>query len=73
MPVVEERIAAIRKLGAPAGDEEEVAAMLTGQEEGIEEVKRLKTFVEGDDLRKYFAQSTKTFEDYGLAACSYDL
>jgi hypothetical protein len=73
MPVAEARIAGIRKLGAPAGDEEEVEAMLAGQEEGIERVRQLTTFVEGESLLPYFAQSNKAFEAYGLVECRYDL
>jgi hypothetical protein len=73
MPIVEARIAGIRKLGVPAGDEAEVEAMLAGQEEGIEQVKALKKFVEGESLLPYFAESNKLFESYGLSACEYDL
>jgi hypothetical protein len=73
MPAVEIRIAGIRKLGAPAGDEGEVEEMLAGQEAGIEQVMKLKTFYEGESLLPYFTESNKKFNDYGLAACAYNL
>lgn len=73
LPVVEARIAIVRKLGAPAGDEDEIEAMLVAQQEGVEKVRRLETFAPGEDLRKFFSKATKTFKAYKFRGCSYNL
>jgi hypothetical protein len=71
LPIVEAQISAIRKLGAPAGDEEEIDSILDAQEMAVREVRGLKKveamtamFVE------YFADVGRKFEAYGFKACA---
>jgi hypothetical protein len=73
VPVIEAKNAAVRKLGAPAGDEERIEAMLANQQETVEEVKELKRIEPGDNAVYLFVESDKEFEDYNLTKCSSKL
>jgi hypothetical protein len=68
VPMLEAENAAIRKLGAPAGDEQEVARIFSAVDEAIEEVKEDKpsSFI---GFAKRFASSDKELEAYGLINC----
>jgi alkanesulfonate monooxygenase SsuD/methylene tetrahydromethanopterin reductase-like flavin-dependent oxidoreductase (luciferase family) len=70
IPVVETKIAAIRKLGAPSGDEEEVQAFLSAQEEEIAELSKLTHIVSRFQMERYFTPSTKLGIEYGLDECT---
>lgn len=73
MPVVEAQIEAVRQLGAPAGDEDEIEAMLSAQEEAVETVKEQERLDPVKGPSEFFEDNNKTYEEYGLRACSYNL
>jgi hypothetical protein len=70
VPTIEAEIAAVTKLGAPAGDEEQVEAMLAAQQVGVEEVKGLKQAKSLEDIEAHFRDATKLYEAYGFEACT---
>lgn len=69
VPTVEAEAAAIRKLGAPAGDEEEIEEILAAQQEGIDEVKALKKADSIEVVLEPFADANKKLREYGFTAC----
>jgi hypothetical protein len=69
-PTIEAEIAAVTRLGAPAGDEEEVEAMLAAQQASVEEVKGLKQAKSLEDIEVHFRDATKLYEAYGFEACT---
>ncbi|HYJ21935.1 MAG TPA: hypothetical protein VEW07_07930 [Solirubrobacterales bacterium] len=69
IPPIEVEIEELRELGAPDGDEDEIAAMLDGVEKAVEESKK-------DPLSVYTAKTPfKAVEDqaakYGLKKCGF--
>lgn len=72
-PVVGEQVAALRKLGAPAGDEEEIEEMLVAQEEGAEQISEVETLEPRKDPPESFAEAAEMFQAYGLTECSFSL
>lgn len=70
LPTIEGEVAKVSELGAPAGDEESVEAMLSAQVEAVEEAKQLSEIEFPDGLQKYFAEPRRLMEDYGLSECS---
>jgi hypothetical protein len=70
VPTIEAEIAAVRKLGAPAGDEEQIEALLEAQQEAVEEVKELKSANSLEDVEKHFANATEMYAEYGFGACT---
>jgi len=70
VPVVEQEMAAIKRLGAPSGDEEEIEAILAAQQEGIDRAKRLKRVKSAAEFPGYFDAADEKLLDYGLAGCS---
>jgi hypothetical protein len=70
VPTIEQEIVAIRKLGAPAGDEEEIEAFLTAEEEEIAQVAKLKTIFSRFQMKRYLAPSAKLAFEYGLEECA---
>ncbi len=73
VPMVEQEMAAIRKLGAPPGDEEEIEAILAAQQEGIDRVKRIEKARSGSEFPAYFEAADEMLLDYGLTGCSRDI
>ena len=69
VPTVEKEMAAIRKQGAPAGDEEEIESLLAAEQQGVDEVKRLKQTESIQDILDRFAAATKALQKYGLTGC----
>lgn len=69
-PTIEREIAAIRRLGAPAGDEEEIEAILETEEEEIKQLTEAKTVFQ---LVKRFSESSDMFKEYGFSACTNGL
>lgn len=69
VPSVEREIAAVRRLGAPEGDEEEIEAILAAQEKGVEEVKNLRQAKSLEEVEDHFIKATKLYEEYGFTAC----
>jgi hypothetical protein len=70
VPTIEQEIVAIRKLGAPAGDEEEIEAFLTAEEEGVAQVAKLKKIFSRFQMERYLAPSAKLAFGYGLEECA---
>jgi hypothetical protein len=73
LPVIEARQAVLLRLGAPAGDEEEIEAMIAGQESGLNEAESAKTVGSEVGPEEFFIQSNETFKKYGLLDCGYNL
>lgn len=73
LPITEAQLAAVRDLGAPEGDEEEVEAALDAQQEAIAETRAAKQLRTVDESRSLFADATKMLERYGLKDCTYGL
>lgn len=68
-PVVEAEIAVVRELGAPAGDEAEVEAMLAAQEAGLERLARLKRAKDLGSGEALFGEGAELLRAYGLEDC----
>ncbi len=69
IPIIENEIAEIQKLGAPSGDEDEIEAFLTSEQEGIDGVSKLSHIVSRFQMERFFAPSAKIGRAYGLEAC----
>lgn len=69
LPIIENEIAEIEKLGAPSGDEDEIEAFLASEQKGMDEVAKLSRIVSRFQLERYFAPSAKIGRAYGLEAC----
>jgi hypothetical protein len=70
VPTIEAEIAAIRKLGAPAGDEEQIEAILAAQQKALDEVKGLKEAKSIEAILAHFGDANKMLKDYGFTACT---
>jgi hypothetical protein len=69
VPIIENEIAEIQKLGAPSGDEDEIEAFLSSEQKGMKEVAKLGHIVSRFQLERYFAPSAKIGRAYGIEAC----
>jgi hypothetical protein len=69
LPVVENEIAAIRRLDPPPGDEAKIKAILAAEQAGVEEVKRKTKAKSIENFGNYFAAANKKLRAYGLRAC----
>ena len=70
LPVLEAEIAKIRDLGAPAGDEDQVEEILSGQQEAIDKVASMKKIPPVEDgWERHFDSTNKLMVAYGLDAC----
>jgi hypothetical protein len=69
IPVAEAQIDAIRKLGAPKGDEAQIETILTAQQRGIDELKEVKRIEPGTFAQDYFIEGVKKFKTYKLVDC----
>jgi hypothetical protein len=69
VPTIEAEMVAIRKLGAPAGDEEQVETMLGAQQKALDEVAELKEAKSLEAVLAKFADAAKQLEAYGFTAC----
>lgn len=58
----------LRKLGAPAGDEQKVEAMLAAEQAALDEAKANKKKLE--DVEDYFVQADMELKAYGLDECT---
>lgn len=70
-PNVRSQIKEIRALGGPAGDEEQVEAILTAMQESVDSLDGRQRFSLEEDLGPAFQQEGKLARDYGLASCAY--
>lgn len=69
IPSIEREMEAIRGLGAPAGDRQEVEAILVAQEAAVEEMRSLESLSAIFDLGGRFAKADAKLQDYGLTGC----
>jgi hypothetical protein len=65
----EEEIAALRALGAPEGDEEEIDAMLAATQSALDEAKELPK-TSSKEVESYFGDADKKLRQYGLTGCT---
>lgn len=70
LPTVKTEITAIRKLGAPAGDEEEIEAFLAAEQEAVDSLAKLQHIVSRIEMERYFVKSAELARAYGLGACA---
>jgi hypothetical protein len=70
VPVVEAEMAGIRKLGAPAGDEQQIEAILVAEQGAIDKLERLKRAKSIGAFNDYFAPADKKLRAYGLPVCA---
>jgi hypothetical protein len=71
LPSIQAQIDEISKLGAPAGDEEQVEALLTAQQQAVDEVEQLKSVKSIEAVEQYFKKASPKYYDYGFSACVY--
>jgi hypothetical protein len=68
IPAIKQEIAAIRALGAPQGDEDQIEAMLEANEEGIATAEDLpREVLEKTEVA--FGVASRLAKEYGLALC----
>lgn len=67
LPLLEEEVAAVEELGAPAGDERRIEAMLIEKQEAIETVRR--DIRSSEEMEAAFGRANREMSDYGLTAC----
>jgi hypothetical protein len=67
LPSVQSQVDGIRALGAPAGDEDQVNAILDSAQSAIDAGKADPTLLEGND--DPFAETNKLANAYGLTEC----
>lgn len=70
LPTIEAEIAAVRKLGAPEGDEEQIEEILAAQEAAVEKAKKLKNAPTLEDVESLFLKATDKYKAYGFVACT---
>lgn len=70
LPTVEAQIAAVRELGAPAGDEKEIEALLAAQQAAVDTVRELKSAESLEVVESRFAGAAKKLEAYGFTGCA---
>lgn len=70
LPTVEAEIAAVRKLGAPEGDEDEIEAILAAQQKAVDEARQIKSAKTLEELEDPFMPASKMYRDYGFTACT---
>jgi len=68
IPAIEQEVTEIRALGAPAGDEDKIEAMLDATEEGIATAEDLpRTVLEETSVA--FGVGSRLAKEYGLTVC----
>lgn len=71
LPINEAQLMALRKLGAPGGDEDEIEAALDAQQEAIGDIRATDRLRSTDEPVERFADATAMLKDYGLKECVY--
>jgi hypothetical protein len=69
LPSIQSQVNQIRALGAPAGDEQEVEALLDALEEAVE--KASEGAASSANFAQAFTGSAKLAREYGLSGCVY--
>lgn len=71
VPEIESQIDEIVALGAPGGDEEEVEAFLSAQQESLDSLKSAKRVSLTEELNKTFEEAGDLAVAYGISECNY--
>ena len=69
LPTFQAEVTRISKLGAPAGEETRVEAILTAQQEAIDEVSDLESIPSINEVVPHFAEANQLIRRYGLTNC----
>lgn len=69
-PAVESELAAIAALPVPAGEEDQIAAILDAANQGLDEVQADPTVLMGGGGGDPFAEANELGDAYGLTECS---
>ncbi|HKP88601.1 MAG TPA: hypothetical protein VJT75_01385 [Thermoleophilaceae bacterium] len=72
IPSVQKQVDGLRALGAPAGDEDEVNAILDAAQQGIDEGKKDPLALTQDNGDDPFQEANKLAREYGLTVCGSD-
>jgi hypothetical protein len=70
LPTVRAEMAAIRRLGAPAGDEDEVGAFVAAEQEAVAHLAKLKHIYSRFEMERYFTDAAKLARAYGIDGCA---
>lgn len=71
MTGIEAESAKIAELGAPAGEEAEVEAILAAQQAAVDEVRAMETIPTAFAFEPAFGEATKLVKEYGIDACAH--
>ncbi len=71
IPAFKRQVEEIRALGAPAGEEEQVAALLDAVEAGIEKLEEVDPKVALESAHQKFIKADKLAVAYGLKVCGH--
>lgn len=71
VPITEAQIAAIRRIGVPEGDEQEVEAALAAQEQAIANVMATKEIKSPEDVERLVGDATEKLESLSLRHCVF--
>jgi hypothetical protein len=69
LPTIETDLVKIRKLGAPAGDEARVEAILAAQQQAVDAASKRKSLSSRFPLEAYFKHAAGLARSYGLRSC----
>jgi hypothetical protein len=69
LPIAEAESTALRELGAPAGDEEQIEAILAAQQKAIDELAEAQEELELGQVPTQFAAAGKLARSYGMGGC----
>jgi hypothetical protein len=69
LPKIEAEIAAVRALGAPEGDEDQIEAILAAQQAAVDEVRSEKKLTSFEEVDTHFKAAGDMYREYGFTAC----
>ena len=70
IPSIQDQVDGIRALGAPAGDEDQVNAILDAAQQGIDDAKADPSLLESNGSNDPFEEANKLATAYGLTECA---
>jgi hypothetical protein len=70
IPTLQFEIAGIEALPPPSGDEDQVNAITTAAQEGLDELKADPSLITAEGQDNPFAEANELAKQYGLTACS---
>lgn len=69
LPTFQSEVDWITKLGAPAGEEKNVEAMLTAEQEALDRLEADESIASIDEVAKEFTKANKSMKSFGLLNC----